>query len=85
MILTQGGDLVGIKHLRLGLEANRAGQCGSLEETRSLGTLEAELCVQFCWTVSLCHGSDGLCRNCWLEWCVLSHILVVLGGFDPPS
>jgi len=48
LLLTQGGNLIWIKHLRLGLEANRTGQCGSLEETIwTLCALEVEPCVQF--------------------------------------
>lgn len=46
---SDGGNLIRIKHLRLGLEANKAGQCGSPGETTwTLGALEAEPCVQFC-------------------------------------
>lgn len=49
LLLTHGGHLIRIKHLRLGLEANGQGQCGSLGATIwMLGALEVEPCVQFC-------------------------------------
>lgn len=49
LLRTHGGNLIRIKHLKLGLEANRAGQRGSLGETIwTLGALEVEPCVQFC-------------------------------------
>lgn len=49
LLLTHGGKLIQIKHLRLGLGTNTGGQCGSIGETiRTLGALEVEPCVCFC-------------------------------------
>lgn len=85
LLLIHGGNLIWIKSLRVGLKPTKQGSVKALEKPYGHWALQNLSAVSgSAVTVSLCHESDGLCRNCWLELYSLSQILTFPDAFGPP-